>query len=125
MSRSCLVKPLMVCEKNTTRGYKKKLSKAERKEFRSRMWEFRRDPSSLTAPEKTKLEALFEKLPELRTLHELRVEFKQIFDETLDRRKAELALTEWIVKLLEAFPEMDEAFVKTYEHWQDGILNYF
>jgi hypothetical protein len=29
------------------------------------------------------------------------------------------------MKLLAAFPEMDEAFVKTYERWQQGILNYF
>jgi transposase len=119
------VKPLTVCEKKITRGYKKKLSKAERKEFRSRMWEFRRDPSDLTAAEKEKLEALFEQLPELRTLYELRVEFKRIFDETQDRRQAESALTRWIMKLLEAFPEMDQAFVKTYERWQEGILNYF
>lgn len=125
MSRSCLVKPLMVCEKKITRGYKKKLSKAERQEFRSRMWEFRRDPSSLSVEEKAKLEALFEKLPELRKLYELRVEFKRIFDETEDRKKAELALTAWIVKLLAAFPEMDKAFVKTYERWQEEILNYF
>lgn len=89
------------------------------------MWEFRRDPSSLTAQEKAKLEALFEKLPELRKLYELRVEFKRIFDETQDRREAELALTAWIMKLLAAFPEMDKTFVMTYERWQDEILNYF
>ncbi len=71
------------------------------------------------------MEALFEKLPELRKLYDLRVEFKRIFDESADRREAELALTAWIVKLLEAFPEMDQAFVKTYERWQEGILNYF
>ena len=125
MSRSCLVKPLTVCEKKITRGYKKKLSQTERKEFRSRMWEFRRDPSSLKAEEKAKLEALFEKLPELRKLYELRVEFKRIFDETQDRREAELALTGWILELLEAFPEMDKTFVQTYERWQGAILNYF
>ena len=28
-------------------------------------------------------------------------------------------------KLLEAFPEMDQAFVKTFERWQEEILNYF
>ena len=116
---------MMVCEKKITRGYKKKLTKAQRKEFRSRMWEFRRNPSSLTGAERAKLEALFEELPELRKLYDLRVEFKRIFDETQDRRKAELALTAWIVKLLEAFPEMDKAFVKTYERWQEQILNYF
>lgn len=58
-------------------------------------------------------------------MYDLRVEFKRIFDESPDRRVAELALTAWIVKLLEAFPEMDQAFVKTYERWQEGILNYF
>lgn len=115
----------MVCEKKITRGYKKKLTKAQRKEFRSRMWEFRRDPASLTADERAKLEALFEELPELRRLYNLRVEFKRIFDETQDRRQAELALTAWIMELLEAFPEMDNAFVKTYERWQAEILNYF
>ena len=115
----------MVCEKKITRGYKKKLSKAERKEFRSRMWEFRRDPSSLTEEEQAQLEALFETLPELRKLYDLRVEFKRIFDETQERAAAELALTAWIVKLLAAFPEMDKTFVKTYERWQEEILNYF
>jgi len=115
----------MVCEKKITRAYKKNLSKAERKEFRSRMWEFRRDPSSLSAAEKAKLEALFAKLPELRTLYELRLEFKRIFDETQDRWKAEQALTAWIMKLLETFPEMDKTFVMTYERWQEEILNYF
>ena len=89
------------------------------------MWEFRRDPSSLTDEEKVKLEALFEELPELRKLYNLRLEFKRIFDETPDRGKAELALAEWIVKLLAAFPEMEKTFVKTYQHWKEGILNYF
>lgn len=115
----------MGCEKKITRGYKKKLTKAQRKEFRSRMWEFRRDPSSLTAEEKAKLERLFEELPQLRKLYELRVEFKRIFDATQDRTAAELALTAWIMKLLEVFPELDKAFVKTYERWQEEILNYF
>jgi transposase len=115
----------MVCEKKITHGYKKKLTKAQRKEFRSLMWEFRRDPSSLTGEEKAKLAKLFEQLPELGKLYDLRVEFKRIFDETQDRHEAELALTAWIVKLLEAFPEMDQAFVKTYERWQEEILNYF
>ncbi|MSU77158.1 MAG: hypothetical protein EXS16_03575 [Gemmataceae bacterium] len=34
-----------------------------------------------------------------------------------------MALTAWIVKLLETFPEMDKAFVKTYERWQKEILD--
>src|ERR1700675_2548657 len=115
----------MVCEKKITRSFQEKLSKAERKEFRARMWEFRRDPSGLTAEEKANLAALFLRLPELQKLYDLRVEFKRIFDETRDRTEADMALTAWIVKLLETFPEMSKSFVKTYDHWQEEILNYF
>jgi transposase len=115
----------MVCEKKITRSYQTKLSKAERKQFRALMWEFRRDPSSLTVEEKAKLAALFARLPELQKLYELRVEFKRIFDETRDRAEADTALTVWTVKLLETFPEMAKTFVKTYDRWQEEILNYF
>ncbi len=115
----------MVCEKKITREHKKKLTRAQRKEFRARMWEFRRDPLSLSEQEKGNLEALLAKLPALRSLYDLRVKFKRIFDETPTRRQAERALTDWILELLDAFPEMDRLFVRTYERWQEGILNYF
>ena len=49
--------------KNITREYKAKLTKDQRKAFRSPMWAFRRDPESLSAEEKQALEALFENIP--------------------------------------------------------------
>src|SRR5208283_3373065 len=52
--------------KNITREYKAKLTKDQRKAFRSHMWAFRRDPESLSAEEKQALEALVEKIPALR-----------------------------------------------------------
>ena len=51
--------------KNITREYKAKLTKDQRKAFRSQMWSFRHDPESLSAEEKQALEALFEKIPAL------------------------------------------------------------
>jgi len=110
--------------KKITRAYKAKLSKAERKEFRSLMWEFRRDPKDLTKEDKQKLEALFQRLPRLRTLHEFRVRFKKIFDTALDRHKALRALLRMFVDMLGDFPELD-AFIRTFETWQEEILNYF
>ena len=53
---------LTACTKNVTREYKAKLTKDQRKAFRSQMWAFRRDPESLSAEEKQALEALFEKM---------------------------------------------------------------
>jgi transposase len=78
----------------------------------------------LSQPDKQKLEALFEKLPRLRTLHEFRVRFQKIFDTTQGRRKAHRALLGLFLDLLDFSPELD-GFIKTFEQWQDEILNYF
>jgi transposase len=110
--------------KKITRAYKAKLSAAERKEFRALMWEFRRDPQELTEEEKQKLEGLFCKLPQLRTLYEFRVRFQRIFNTASDRRKAYRALVGLFLDMLEHFPEL-EAFIGTFERWQEEILNYF
>jgi transposase len=110
--------------KKITRAYKAKLSKAERQEFRSWMWQFRRHPQELTKEEKQQLEGLFRKLPRLRTLHALRVRFQKIFDTAPDRHKAHRALVALFLDMLEDFPEL-ESFIGTYETWQEQILNYF
>ena len=111
-------------EKKITRAYKAKLSKAERKEFRSLMWEFRRNPHELTKEEEQQLEVLFGRLPRLRLLHALRVRFQKIFDAAGDRWKAHRALLDLFVDMLEDFPELD-AFIRTFESWEEEILNYF
>ena len=118
------MKPSTGCEKKITRAHKAKLSRAERKEFRSLMWEMRRDPLSLTDADRQRLEKLFAQIPELRTLYDLRVRFKAIFDTATNRRQAALALTELFMDATDTFPEMDK-FVCTYEQWQEQILNYF
>jgi transposase len=60
----------------------------------------------------------------LQTLHELRFRFKTIFDTAEDRKEAARALMELFVDATEAFPELD-GFFRTYEQWQEQILNYF
>jgi transposase len=57
-------------------------------------------------------------------LYDVRVRFQQIFDTAADRRKAHLALLGLYVDMLGDFPELD-AFVRTFEAWQEEILNYF
>jgi transposase len=88
------------------------------------MWEFRRDPRELAAKGKQRLEELFERLPRLRQLYEIRVQFKEIFDRPVGRRKAGRELVALFLEAMAAFPEL-ESFVVTYEQWQEEILNYF
>jgi transposase len=88
------------------------------------MWEFRRDPRTLSRQEKAKLEALFEQLPQLRTLYEFRLRFQRIFDTAQDRRRAHRRLIDLFLDMLDFSPELDR-FIKMFEQWQDEILNYF
>jgi transposase len=88
------------------------------------MWLFRRDPTDLTEADRTKLEELFRQIPPLRTLYELRVRFKTIFDTLTQRCQARIALTRFCLDAIAAFPAL-EKFVCTYEKWQLLILNYF
>jgi transposase len=54
----------------------------------------------------------------------VRVRFQEIFDTAADRKKALRALLGLYVDMLGDFPELD-AFVRTFEAWQEEILNYF
>lgn len=63
-------------------------------------------------------------MPRLRTLHEFRVRFQQIFEKAWGRRKAHRALIGLFLDMLDFSPELD-GFIKTFEHWQEEILNYF
>lgn len=74
--------------------------------------------------DKQKLEALFEKLPRLRTLYEFRLRFQKIFDTAKDRRKGLRSLVGLFLDMLDFSGELDR-FIKTFEQWQEEILNYF
>jgi transposase len=52
------------------------------------------------------------------------VRFQQTFDTAADRNKALRALLGLYVDMLGDFPELD-TFVRTFEAWQEEILNYF
>jgi transposase len=115
---------LIPSEKKITREYKAKLNKADRKVFRSQMWAFRRDPNSLSAAEKQALEVLFERIPALKPLYEVRLRFKEIFDTAADRTTA----ARWLRELRQHCEGLGldlEPFFETYDRWKTGILNYF
>lgn len=88
------------------------------------MWEFRRNPADLSDDERTELDGLFERLPRLRTLYDIRVRFQRIFDTAPDRRAASRSLAGVWLAILDHFPDMDR-FIATFERWEEGILAYF
>ena len=78
----------------------------------------------MTKEDEQRLEALFRQVPGLRRLYAFRVRFQRIFDKPWDRHKAQRALALLFWDMLDDFPELD-AFIRTFEQWQEEILNYF
>jgi transposase len=67
---------------------------------------------------------LFRKLPRLRKLYEFRVRFQEIFDRCKARRPGHQALIGLFLDMVEEFPELN-SFVRTFEAWDEQILNSF
>ena len=57
-------------------------------------------------------------------LYEFRQRFQRIFDTARGRRQAHRALVGLFVDMLDFSPELD-GFIRTFEQWQEEILNYF
>lgn len=88
------------------------------------MWAFRRDPGSLTAEEQQALEGLFEEIPKLKELYQVRLRFKEIFDTAPHRTTA----ARWLRELRRETERLGldlGAFFSTYDRWKTEILNYF
>jgi transposase len=88
------------------------------------MWAFRRDPENLTTEEQQALEALFEKIPPLKELYQVRLRFKEIFDTARDRTAAARRLRQ-LRREAERLGLDLGSFFATYDRWKTEILNYF
>jgi transposase len=60
----------------------------------------------------------------LRTLYAFRLRFQKIFDTAKDRQKGLRSLVGLFLDMLDFSGELDR-FIKTFEQWQEEILNYF
>ena len=104
--------------------YKAKLTKDQRKAFRSQMWAFRRDPESLSAEEKQALEALFET-----SRAEAAVQGSSpVQGDLLYTAKDRITARPWLRELRRECGQLGldlGSFFETYDRWKTKILNYF
>jgi transposase len=100
------------------------LSKEKAKLLRSLMHDFRRRPKDLK-PEKIKaLDELFEKVPVLGQIYDLRWQATAIFDTAPDRATAAKRLREWITEAKTTGLDWQPFITMLENHWA-GILAYF
>lgn len=79
---------------------------------------------NLSKEERVRLPELYAVSPELQLCHDLKDEFRAIFD-SHNRQDAELWLGEWIATVEASALQPLKRFVKTLRNWWEYILNYF
>ena len=87
-------------------------------------WTVLKNRENLREKERARLPELYAASPALQLCHDLKDEFRAIFD-LQDRQEAELWLEHWIATVEASALKPLQRFVKTLRNWWEHILNYF
>lgn len=117
-----LNKALTNCRRELQKRYNEKLDGEKFKEIR---WLLVRRRKSLDEEEGRKLDEVLGKSPGLKNSYWLKEEFGEIFDEVDSRDIAQKRLNIWKEKARKLKLRNINGFLKTFEHWEEWILNYF
>lgn len=113
---------LTKCRREIQRGMK---SKEERDQLKGLRWVLVTNECNLDDEQKTKLEELYRTCPELRTCHELKEDFRKIFEEETSRTRAKARLDGWKRRVKNTGLKSLDRFLVTLDNWEEWILNYF
>jgi transposase len=103
-----------------------KLSEEDRKELKGSRWIILKPKDKLTKEELATLETICQKYPELAHLHELKEDFRTIYEKKdLTPITAKKALDKWQQKVKALGIKVLDNFLNTLNNWYRWILNYF
>jgi transposase len=99
-------------------------TKSRLKGFR---WVLVTNPENLTPEGQAKLKQMYQEVPELAQLHQLREEFRGIFNDLTIKRPeiAQSKLTDWADKICELGLVPLQKFASTLRNWLSPVCNYF
>lgn len=95
-----------------------------KEQLKGSRWVLVRNQSDLNPEQREKLDMLYAGSPELKRGHQLKEQFRAIFELT-DRDEAARQLDDWIHQVETSGLKAFQGFVTTLRNWHDYILNYF
>lgn len=88
-------------------------------------WWLVKNRENLDEEDRGSLEQALAASPELKACYQLKEDFRNWFNQNMDRQKAEQDLQTWIKRVETSGFRALKAFVKTLQNWKEAILNYF
>jgi transposase len=112
-------------EKRAVEAQKNKKQKAEKEAklevLKRSKYSLLKNEKYLTEPQKIKLEAIKETFPNLKKMHELKEEFRKIYETSENPTEGLLSISEWLAKSSSVFTKS----CQTIRNWFGEIISYF
>jgi transposase len=112
-------------EKRAVEAQKNKKQKAEKEAklevLKRSKYSLLKNEENLTEPQKLKLEAIKENLPNLKKMQELKEEFRKIYETSKNPTEGLLSISEWLAKSSSVFTKS----CQTIRNWFGEIISYF
>lgn len=125
VDRFHVMKNLNHCLTMARREIQRNASDEVKEQLNGSRWVLVKNQKDLNEKQRTKLESLYQVSPELKACHQLKEQFRTIFETVTDREKARTALRRWIKQVERQSVTALQAFLVTLKNWFELILNYF
>jgi transposase len=96
-----------------------------KEQLKGSRWALVKNQADLTEEQRQKLDLVYTVSPELAACHQLKEQFRTIFETTTDREEAKRRLEDWIKTVESLGVKALQSFLTTLRNWFDYILNYF
>jgi len=125
VDRFHVMKNLNHCLTMARREIQRNASNEVKEQLKGSRWVLVKNQKDLNEKQRAKLDSLYQVSPELKACHQLKEQFRTIFETITDREKARTALLRWIKQVEKQSVTALQSFLVTLKNWFDLILNYF
>jgi transposase len=125
VDRFHVMKNLNHCLTLARREIQRNASNAVKEQLKGSRWVLVKNQKDLNEKQRAKLESLYQASPELKACHQLKEQFRTIFETITDREQARSALLDWIKQVEKQSVTALQSFLVTLKNWFELILNYF
>jgi transposase len=125
VDRFHVMKNLNHCLTLARREIQRTASDEIKEQLKGSRWALVKNEKDLNDKQRAKLETVYQVSPELKVCHQLKEQFRAIFETITDREKARSALLHWIKQVQKQNVVALQSFLATLNNWFELILNYF
>ena len=125
LDRFHVMKCLNKCIDKTRRRLQKLIAKDRSEKLKDLRWIILKNNKDLTVEDKEKLQFAFECSKGIKEMYELKEAIRAVFEKKISKEKARKQLKKLIEKAKEIHDKSIKSFIKTYNTFEEYILNYF